>query len=43
MGLKWDYSALPMGTIVPYEWTTTAIAPGAGAFAAARPMVKFGP
>lgn len=32
MGLKWDYSALPMGTIVPYEWTTTAIAPGAGAF-----------
>lgn len=29
---KWDFSALPTGTIVPYEWTTTAIAPGAGAF-----------
>jgi hypothetical protein len=31
-GLKWDYSALPTGAIVPYEWTTTDIAPGAGAF-----------
>lgn len=32
VGLKWDYTALPTGTIVPYEWTTTDIAPGAGAF-----------
>ncbi|MBK8500070.1 MAG: hypothetical protein IPL52_14920 [Flavobacteriales bacterium] len=29
---KWDYSTLPTGTIVPYQWTTTSIAPGAGAF-----------
>ncbi len=29
---KWDYSGLPSGTIVPYAWTTTGIAPGAGAF-----------
>lgn len=34
IALKWDYSTLPTGTIVPYEWTTTDIAPGAGAFPA---------
>ena len=31
-GMKWDFSALPQGAIVPYRWTTTDIAPGAGAF-----------
>ncbi|MBK9176274.1 MAG: hypothetical protein IPM46_08040 [Flavobacteriales bacterium] len=32
MGMKWDYSSLPLGALVPYQWTTTDIAPGAGAF-----------
>lgn len=32
VGVKWDYSGLPKGAIVPYRWTTTDIAPGAGAF-----------
>lgn len=31
-GSKWDFSSLPNGTLVPYRWTTTDIAPGAGAF-----------
>ncbi|HMC97782.1 MAG TPA: hypothetical protein VKG92_09020, partial [Flavobacteriales bacterium] len=31
-GLRWDFSNLPAGTLVPYSWTTTDIAPGAGAF-----------
>lgn len=31
-GLRWDFSNLPTGTIIPYDWTTTDIAPGAGAF-----------
>ncbi|MCC6939167.1 MAG: hypothetical protein IT226_13185 [Flavobacteriales bacterium] len=34
IAMKWDLSALPYGTIVPYQWTTTDIAPGAGAFPA---------
>lgn len=37
---KWDFSALPTGTIVPYEWTTTAIAPGAGAFPSSALVLK---
>jgi hypothetical protein len=32
IGVRWDMSMLPTGTIVPYSWTTTDIAPGAGAF-----------
>lgn len=32
MGMKWDYGSLPFGAVVPYQWTTTDIAPGAGAF-----------
>jgi hypothetical protein len=31
-GVRWDFSSLPSGTIVPYIWSTTDIAPGAGAF-----------
>ena len=31
-GLRWDFSSLPIGTIIPYVWATTDIAPGAGAF-----------
>lgn len=31
-GLKWDYSALPAGSVVPYHWTSINISPGAGAF-----------
>lgn len=31
-GLRWDYTALPAGTLVPYAWATTDVAPGAGAF-----------
>ena len=31
-GVRWDFSSLPPGTIVPYVWSTTDIAPGAGAF-----------
>ena len=31
-GVKWDFSGLPNGGLVPYTWTTTDIAPGAGAF-----------
>lgn len=31
-GVRWDYTALPTGTIVPYQWTTSDVAPGAGAF-----------
>lgn len=34
IAMKWDYSGLPNGAIVPYEWVTTDIAPGAGAFPA---------
>jgi len=37
---KWDFSALPTGTIVPYEWTTTAISPGAGAFPSTALVLK---
>lgn len=29
---KWDLSGLPNGSLVAYRWTTTDIAPGAGAF-----------
>lgn len=32
--VRWDYSNLPTGTLVPYTWSTTDIAPGAGAFPA---------
>lgn len=32
MATKWDYSSLPPGALVPYQWTTTDIARGAGAF-----------
>ncbi|HRH38325.1 MAG TPA: hypothetical protein PK760_08275, partial [Flavobacteriales bacterium] len=32
IAVKWDYSMVPTGTIVPYAWVTTDIAPGAGAF-----------
>jgi hypothetical protein len=32
MGMQWDYRALPDGGVVRYEWTTTNIEPGAGAF-----------
>lgn len=31
-GVRWDFSMLPTGTIVPYTWSTTDVAPGAGAF-----------
>ncbi|MBK8615263.1 MAG: hypothetical protein IPN85_17775 [Flavobacteriales bacterium] len=31
-GLQWDFADLPSGTLIPYAWTTTDIAPGAGAF-----------
>ncbi|HQW04708.1 MAG: hypothetical protein IPH05_01320 [Flavobacteriales bacterium] len=31
-GVRWDFSSLPTGTLVPYTWSTTDIAPGAGAF-----------
>ncbi|MEZ4740048.1 MAG: hypothetical protein R2818_12005 [Flavobacteriales bacterium] len=31
-GVRWDVSSLPPGTIVPHVWSTTDIAPGAGAF-----------
>lgn len=31
-GLKWDYSGLPTGGIVPYHWSNINVAPGAGAF-----------
>lgn len=34
MAMKWDYSTLPVGALVKYGWTTTDIAPGAGAFPA---------
>ena len=32
IGLRWDFSSLPTGSVVPYIWTTTGNAPGAGAF-----------
>ena len=32
MGSKWDYSSLPAGVLVPYNWTTRSLAPRAGAF-----------
>lgn len=32
MGVKWDFSSLPPGALVPYRWVSTDIAPGAGAF-----------
>lgn len=38
---KWDFSALPPGAIVPYEWTTTSIAPGAGAFPSSALVLKI--
>ncbi len=31
-GLKWDFSGAPDGAVVPYYWTSTNMAPGAGAF-----------
>lgn len=31
-GLRWDYTALPVGALLPYQWTTSDVAPGAGAF-----------
>jgi len=31
-GMRWDFTGLPAGTIVPYTWASTEIAPGAGAF-----------
>lgn len=31
-GMRWDYTALPAGTLMPYQWTTSDVAPGAGAF-----------
>ena len=34
IAMKWDYGNLPTGSIVPYEWVTTDMAPGAGAFPA---------
>lgn len=39
-GVKWDFSALPQGAIVPYRWTTTDIAPGAGAFPAKAQVLQ---
>lgn len=30
--MRWDQTALPAGTLLPYQWTTSDVAPGAGAF-----------
>ena len=32
MGSKWDYSNLPPGVLVPYNWSNRSLAPRAGAF-----------
>lgn len=32
--MRWDQTALPVGTLLPYQWTTSDVAPGAGAFPA---------
>lgn len=41
-GLRWDQSALPAGALMPYQWTTSDVAPGAGAFPA-RSVVQLIP
>ena len=35
--MRWDQTALPAGTLLPYQWTTSDVAPGAGAFPAHEP------
>lgn len=30
--MRWDYTALPSGAMMPYQWSTTLLSPGSGAF-----------
>lgn len=40
-GLKWDFSGLSSGGIVPYHWGNIGVAPGAGAFPASASVMQI--
>lgn len=39
--LKWDFSGLTSGGIVPYHWGNTSVAPGAGAFPTSASVLQI--